>query len=239
MKTVLLSLLTLSALSADSGQTTEVQLDGWYADTTGTFQNNGTVIDLVERGFENKITPSIGVDFNGESSFTNIKINYTHIGQEQKKVIESDIQHNGLNFDKTEMSKSTLKTDIVDAIYYVDAAKDDFAELDLGLGVRYVNGSYATEVCSKKTITKFHQLVPVSYIGATVEPSSVPVKWVSSLLFSPINIEHIDLRTALKKEIYQNINLEVGYRYNIYDNKDGYSIDLSNKGVYVAGSYKF
>jgi len=239
MKTILLSLLTLSALNADSGQTTEIQLDGWYADTTGTFQNDGTAIDLEERGFESKITPSIGVDFNGESSFENFKLNYTHIGQDQKKALSSDIQQNGVNFDKNEMSKSTLKLDIIDAIYYVDATNNDFVEVDLGAGLRYLNGSYETKVCSKETITKFHQIVSVGYMGITMRPAWLSAEWVNHLVISPVNIEHLDIRTALKKEIYGNTNLEVGYRYNTYDTKDGHRIDLNNKGMYVAASYQF
>jgi len=239
MRTILLSLLTISALSADVGQTIEVQFDGWNANASGTFQDNGSVIDLKERGFEHKVTPSLSIDFNDEGLLKNFKLNYTHIGQDSKKALTSDMQQNGVNFDDTEMAKSTVELDVLDAIYYVDAAKDDLVEVDLGLGVRYVNGSYETKICTKRTTTEFDKFIPIGYLGVNVYPSWLPAIWTSELILSPINTEHIDVRTALKKEVYDNINLEIGYRANKFHISDGYSANINSKGVYVGASYKF
>jgi len=239
MRTILLSLLTISALSADVGQTIEVQLDGWNANASGTFQDNGSVIDLKERGFEHKATPSLSVDFNGEGLLKNFKLNYTHIGQDSKKALTADMQQNGVDFYDKEMSKATVKLDVVDALYYVDAAQDDLVEVDVGLGFRYINGSYETKICSKQTKTEFDKFVPIGYLGVNVYPSWLPAIWTSELILSPTNTEHIDVRTALKKEVYDNINLEIGYRTSKFYISDGYRENINSKGLYVGASYKF
>ena len=239
MKTILLSLLTISALSADVVQSTEIELEGWYADESGTFQNNGNAINLAERGLDKALAPSIGIDFNEEGFYKNFKLNYTHIDQDAKKALTADMQHNGVNFDANEMTKSTVKLDMIDAVYYVDAAKNDLAEVDLGLGLRYVNGSYQTKVCSKETTTNFHKWSPIGYINLKVTPSWLPAVWTSQLLLSPDSSEIFDIRSSLKKEVANDIAIEAGYRANKYNLTDGYQADILSQGMFMGLSYTF
>ena len=240
MKTILLFILTISALFADMAQsTTEIQLDGWYAKDTGSFQNNGSVINLNERGFDSKIAPYISVDFNGKGKYKNFKLDYTHIKQDSKKVLTADMQQNGVNFDRDEITKSTLDLDIVDAIYYIDAGKVKQTEIKVGVGLRYVDGSYQTQICSKRAKTNFDMVTPIGYVELNMTPTWLPAVWTNELILSPTNDEHIDVRTALKKEIHKNINAEIGYRANEYDRKDGYKAYIISKGFYFGMSYKF
>ena len=240
MKTILLSLLTISALSADVVQSTEIQLEGWQTGTYGTFQNAGSVIDLKERGLEKEISPSLVLDLKGTNQYVNFKLGYTKIANEGKKVLASDMQHNGVNFDRGELQKSTLDLDIIDAIYYISKPEDDLVDLEVGAGLRYVNGSFQTKVCSKETTSSFDKYFPIGYVRIEVTPPwTESLKWVNQLIMSPTDDIHMDIRTALKTDIYNDIGLEVGYRHNQFNTNDGYDSDIVSQGMYGALSYKF
>ena len=248
MKTILLSLLTISALSADVVQNTEIQLDGWYADATGNFQDNGSVINLNQRGFENEITPSISIDIEGENKYMNLKLAYTRIAHEGKNSIDgTDIVHNGVQFDHSdEMMKANLELNVYDLIYYIDVPVESTfsdnakVDVDFGLGVRYIDGTYSSKICSKNTSTDFDKYAPIGYFKSELIPNSHPsISWVNQILFYPDDIEHYDARTAIKVNITDGFSSELGYRAIHFHADETYNTSITSKGAYLGLMYKF
>ena len=241
MKKIYLSCFALATLmQAETFSSIEIQLEGWQTGIYGTFQNEGSSIDLKERGLEEEISPSLVLDLKGTNQYVNFKLGYTKIANEGKKVLASDMQHNGVNFDRDEMQKSTVDLDVIDAIYYISKPEDDLVDLEVGAGLRYVDGSFQTKVCSKETTSSFDKYFPIGYVRIEVTPSwAGSVKWVNQLIMSPADDVHVDVRTALKANIYNDIDLEVGYRHNQFNTNDGYDANIMAQGMYGALSYKF
>ena len=241
MKKIYISLFALATLvQGETFSSVELQLEGWQTGIYGNFQNTGSIIDLKERGLEKKISPSIGLDLKGANQYVNFKLGYTKISSDGKKILASDIQHNGVNFDRGEMQKSTVDLDIIDAIYYISKPEDDLVDLDIGIGLRYIDGSFETKVCSKETTSSFDKYFPIGYLRVEVTPQwAGSVKWINQLIMSPTDDIHMDIRTALKTNVYNDISFEAGYRHNQFNTNDGYNADIVAQGVYGALSYKF
>ncbi len=241
MKRILIiSSLLFTISQAQAIKSIELQIEGWNENSFGTFQSKGSVIDLSERGLKSKFVPSITLDLKGVSDYLNFKFGFTKIKNEGKKVLPSDMQQNGVNFDKGELLKSTYNLDIYDAIYYIKKTQDDLVNIELGVGLRYFSGSYKSKTCSRETKTSFHKLINTGYLRAEITPKwTKPVKWVNQVIISPIDNIYIDARTALKTEIYKNISIETGYRYNRFDSDGKYNANIKSHGLYGAISYKF
>ena len=242
MKKALIICLALASLTqAKTFDSVEFQIEGWNADSSGTFQRQGSVIDLDERGLKRKFAPSIVLDLKGASDYLNFKFGYTKIKNEGKKVLSSDMQLNGLNFDKGELQKSKLDLKIYDAIYYIDKPQKNLADFQYGLGLRYFDGSFLSQTCSRETKASFHKLIGVGYLRAEIpipkwEKSA---KWINQVIISPVDDFYVDMRTAIKINVSKNISLETGYRYSSFETSGKYNANIKSDGLYGAISYKF
>ena len=242
MKKIYIICLALASLTqAKTFDSVEFQVEGWNVDSEGTFQRDGSVVDLNERGLKRKIAPSIVLDLKGTSDYLNFKFGYTRIKNEGKKVLSSDMQLNGLNFDKGEMQKSKYDLKIFDAIYYINKPQKNLADFQYGLGLRYFKGSFQSKTCARETTASFHKLIAVGYLRAEIP---VPkweksVKWVNQVIISPVDDFYVDTKTAIKIDVSENISLETGYRYNSFETSGKYNAKIKSHGLYGAVSYKF
>ena len=242
MKKILITCLALASLTqAKTFDSLEIQLEGWNANSFGTFQRDGSAINLSERGLERKFAPSIVLDLQGESDYFNLKLGYTRVKNEGKKVLSSDMQLNGLNFDEGEMQKTKYDLQIFDAIYYIDKPQENLADFQYGLGLRYFKGSFQSKTCARETTASFHKLIAVGYLRAEIP---VPkweksVKWVNQVIISPFDDFYVDFRTAIKAKVSNNISLETGYRYNQFETAEKYNASVKSDGLYGAITYKF
>lgn len=240
MKKIYITCLALASLmQANTFKSLEVQIEDWNANSYGTFQREGTVIDLKERGLKKKLSPSVVLDLKGISNYTNFKVGYTKIKNKGKKVLSSDMKLNGLNFDKGEMQKSKYDLDMFDAIYYIDQPSDGLVHLSFGIGFRYIKGSFQSKTCPRGTTASFHKFLTVGYMSTEITPSWAPFKLINQVIISPANVFYIDTKTAVKTKIYKNISLEVGYRYNRLEASGKYNANIKSDGLYGAVSYKF
>ena len=240
-KTLIVCLALASLTQAKTFDSVEFQIEGWNANSDGTFQREGSVIDLSERGLKRKFAPSVVLDLNGASDYLNFKFGFTRVKNEGKKVLSQDMQLNGLNFDKGEMQKSKLDLKIYDAIYYIDKPQKNFADFQYGLGLRYFKGTFQSKTCSRETTASFHKLVAVGYLRAEIPLPKwgKSVKWVNQAIISPANDFYADLRTAINVQVSKNVSIEAGYRYNNFEISKKYNADLKTHGLYGAVAYKF
>lgn len=224
----------------------EVGLEVWNQNSTGTFQNNGTVVDFDKRGFNGAIKPSIYLNIKTARKRPNLKLKYTKINSSKSGPLGSNLTLNGLNYFTNQDLKLEYKADVFDFILEHDTIKrkeifnnSTVIDLDLGVGARYIDGEFSISQCSQNTKIDFQQWVPTIYARSEINEKGDDTKLIAQIIYSPSSTQHLDAKVGVSQNFSKNVKGEFGYRLSQTKIADSYNVDAETKGVYLGLSRKF
>ncbi len=241
MKKIYIVVLLASFLYGDIVKHTEIEASAWRGESSKTFQAKGDVVDLGDMGSVDGTTPSVAVDIQTISNKPNVKLQYTKINNEDTTVLTKDLTYNDAHLYKNEKVKTTYDADIWDFILYKNIQNTKpTLDLDLGMGLRYIDSSLELKECSKESKSSFKEYTPILYARADYGVEKNNLALIGQLIYSPIDKQHIDLKTAVGYDYNKKIRAELGYRFlKVEPDDNNIKSDIVTKGAYIGLTYSY
>ena len=172
----------------------------------------------------------------------NVRVDYTEISQRADGVLDRGIVFNGRAFNVTADVFSEVDLDQTDLILYYELL-DNVVSIDLGLGVRYVDGFVRVADGSSFSSADFSGAIPLAYVGGRFD---LPLTgyWIGAqargLAYRGDSLIDIDARVGWESDL--GFGLELGYRFldlDLDDFDDIDSADLRVKGPFAGLTFSF
>lgn len=172
----------------------------------------------------------------------NIRVDYAEIAQTARGQLDRSIEFNGRTFDVSANLLSEVDLEQTDLVLYYEVL-DNVVSLDLGLGVRYVDGFVQVADTSGFSSAEFSGVIPLAYVGARVD---LPITnfWAAAQArgvgYRGDSLIDIDARVGWESAL--GLGLEVGYRImelELDDFDDIDTADLTIKGPFAGITFSF
>ena len=219
MKKYILAVVLTLGLQADMIESVQLGLEGWSQNSSGSFDNTTSSIDLGDLKLENSLNPSIYLDIKLPDSL-NFKFQYTSIANSSS-------------------TSDDYVSSLYDVIVYSDLIKnkhmfgDSFNfDLDVGLGFRYFDSKLSN-------YDSFSETIPLLYLRTEFTHLYTNITPLAQIIYSPIYGTNIDAKVGLMYTLFDSYSAEIGYRYNKTRVNDTYNANIITEGPYFGFAYKF
>lgn len=178
----------------------------------------------------------------GISVLPNVRIDYSELTQSADGQLDRSLNFNGQTFDFSTNLRSEVDLEQTDILLYYQLL-DSVLELDIGLGVRHVDGFVSVVDEEGSSAAEFRGVIPIVYAGGRIDLPLTGL-WLSAqargLAYKGDQLVDADARIGWESEL--GLGLELGYRVmdlelDEFDDID--SADLSFAGPFAGLNYRF
>jgi outer membrane protein len=239
----LLSLASLTQVSADFIGF-EAGAGYWNAKTTGSFQKGTTSIDLEKDlgyGSNNGTNTFYALFEHPLPLIPNFKIQHTQLDESSSSTVSRSLNFKGTNYAASTQVNSSYDLTQTDFIAYYEIL-DNWINLDLGLNIKYLDGSVELNSIAANTREDFSVYIPMGYAKAQVDLPFTGFSVESDLSYIAYSSNHFyDAKIGVQYETSMGLGAELGYRQLQLkiDDLDDFSGDITTKGVYASLFYHF
>lgn len=237
------SLATATVLNADTIGF-EVGAGYWNSKTTGTIQKGTTNIDLendLGYGSSNGVNTFYALIEHPVPLVPNFKIQQTNLSDNATAIAPKIINFNGKTFNLNDSIASSYKLDQTDFIAYYEVL-DNWVNLDLGLNIKYIDGSIQLDTTTTHASETFDAYIPMLYAKAQAD-----LPFTGFSVESEINYigysgsSFYDFKAAAQYETEIGFGVEAGYRQMKLkiDDLDDFNSDIKVNGIYASVFYHF
>ncbi|MBD3790409.1 MAG: TIGR04219 family outer membrane beta-barrel protein [Campylobacterales bacterium] len=172
--------------------------------------------------------------------FPNIKIGYTALSHSGDSTVMDFSWGDIFSFDGTVQTNGNFKVYDITPYYEI---LDNYAELDLGLTFRYIDGDIGVNTLFADESTDFEEFIPMLYAKAkvTIPSTGIGLKAEANAIGSDATTFY-DYEISARYTFIGGLGIEGGYKAFHLDSTelaDGLMVDTDFKGPYGAITWDF
>ncbi len=215
----------------------------WGLDYTGTISQGADSIDLVtDLGLSKERQNNYFVAFEHPiPGLPNLKLQRQDANQLASSTLTRNFDYGGTTFAINDTVNTSLDLGHTDLIFYYEIL-DNWVSLDLGVNVKYFDGSINLSTTTDSVVDKLDDYIPMLYGRAKFEiPATNFAIDVETSILTAGSDSLTDLKAAVAYESDLGLGTELGFkRINLkVDNLSDISADLSFEGYYFDVSFHF
>lgn len=236
------SIVSTTALNADF-LGVEAGVSYWNSDITGNFQKGSTSVDLEnDLGYGSDNTNFFWASFEHPIPLIpNFKVQYTDISSSANGTLNKSIDFAGQTYSASTNIGSSIDLKQLDLIAYYEIL-DNWVNLDLGVNVKYIDGSIAVSSSTVSSKESFDVYLPMLYGKAKFDLPFTGLSAFTDLSYIGYSGSSFsDFKAAVSYESALGLGAHLGYRYEQIkiDDLDDFNSDIKIDGFYASVFYHF